>query len=221
MIAAVPKKRRLSIGMAVGSPFHRFYKKLIDLQALRRIGAWEREAQLLDEAQAILDEMTPRERVRAEEEWWRASPEEYDAVRTAEEAEYKDASTPKGPCRNCGARQATTWWVGDGGALAWAHGMGQPWCEVCCNQKQIEFAEEAVARLPKLRLDAERMKLLEVLGRKLDTHRVLASGDDIHFWEEPCPKCGSHYVLEIEVNDDYPEASEHSYFACQGCGETR
>lgn len=73
---------------------------------------------------------------------------------------------PKGPCRNCGARRATTWWVDDGGVLAFVHGMGQPWCEVCCNQKQIEFAEEAAARLPKLRLDAERMKLLEVLGRR-------------------------------------------------------
>jgi hypothetical protein len=177
MIATTPKKRTLSIGMAVGSPFHRFYGKLVELQAFRRrkgpVGPliagmtdWDDERRLLDDAKAILLEMSPRERARAEEEWWRAVPEEYDAVKAAEDAEREETSKPKGLCRNCSVRQASTWWVGDGGTLAFVHGMGQPWCEPCCNGEQIKFAEEAVARLPKLRLDAERMKLLEVLGRR-------------------------------------------------------
>jgi hypothetical protein len=81
---------------------------------------------------------------------WRASP----------------AVQPKGPCRNCGVRLATAWWTADGGTLAFVHGMVQAWCERCCVEKQIEHAEEVAARRPKMQLDRERMKLLEVLGRK-------------------------------------------------------
>lgn len=45
--------------------------------------------------------------------------------------------------------------------------------------------------------------------------------EDISIWEEPCAKCGSRRVAEVEVNTDNPEASEHSYFTCADCGENR
>ncbi|HYX22391.1 MAG TPA: hypothetical protein VFA98_16225 [Thermoanaerobaculia bacterium] len=168
MNARAPKKRTLGIGMTVGSPFHRFYEQLVALQAHRRRGgSAEMEALLVTGACVILDEMPMRDRARAEEEWWRASPTEYDMVKAAEDAEREELLRPRGPCRNCGARQASTWWVGEGGGLAFAHGMAQAWCEPCCVQKQIEHAEEVAAHLPELRLGAERMKLLEVLGRRI------------------------------------------------------
>jgi hypothetical protein len=40
-------------------------------------------------------------------------------------------------------------------------------------------------------------------------------------WEKPCTKCGSHRVVEIEINTDNPEATQHSYFTCADCGEGR
>lgn len=78
----------------------------------------------------------------------------------------EDSFKPKGPCQNCGAREATTWWVGDGGTLAFVHGFGRPWCEPCCFAKQLEHAEEQARSIPEIRLRIERSRLLEVLGRR-------------------------------------------------------
>ena len=176
MTMSVPKKRTLGIAMATGTPLHRFYNVLVELRELRRRGGYEpvdpswnttdEEAPLVREAHKCLKEMGRAERARAEEHWWRASPFEHDAVEEAEDREREDQMRPKGPCANCGARQASTWWVGEGGALAFTRGWGQPWCEPCCAQKQIEHAEEMANKLPKLRLDVERMRLIEVLGRR-------------------------------------------------------
>lgn len=54
-------------------------------------------------------------------------------------------------CRSCGQRPATLNWVGDGGTLAFAHGMYQRWCEHCALRAQIAFAEKAEQSLPDLR----------------------------------------------------------------------
>ena len=53
-------------------------------------------------------------------------------------------------CANCGKREATQNWVGEGGALAWSHGMTQRWCEICCLYEQIKFAKEQAKRIPEL-----------------------------------------------------------------------
>jgi hypothetical protein len=176
MTMPVKMKRTLGLAMTTGSPFHRFYLALCKLCEVRRRGGYEpvdpswntseEEAPLVKEAHECLKEMTSSERARAEEHWWRASPLEYDAVKAAEDREREEAWRPKGPCRNCGVREASTWWVGDSGTLGFVHGMGQPWCERCCVEKQIEHAEEVAKKLPKLRLDLERMMLLEALGRR-------------------------------------------------------
>lgn len=54
-------------------------------------------------------------------------------------------------CENCGKREATQTWVGAGGVMGWVHGMGADWCEICCIEAQIEYAEEAAARIPELK----------------------------------------------------------------------
>ncbi|KKN82016.1 hypothetical protein LCGC14_0312830 [marine sediment metagenome] len=58
---------------------------------------------------------------------------------------------PTGLCENCGLRDATGWWVGDGGVLAFVHGHKKAWCEQCVVRAQIQHAEEMAANLPSLR----------------------------------------------------------------------
>lgn len=65
-----------------------------------------------------------------------------------------------GLCQKCRERPATLDWVGDGGTLAWAHGMSSRWCEICALRAQVVHCREAVERLPSLeaKLDAELAK---------------------------------------------------------------
>ncbi len=54
------------------------------------------------------------------------------------------------PCENCHDRISTVWWVGEGGGLAYAHGMKAAWCERCCVEAQLKYAQDAAARIPDL-----------------------------------------------------------------------
>jgi len=77
------------------------------------------------------------------------------------EAEHKrivDAMTPKGNCENCNTRPATLWWVGEGGAMAWAHGGGVPWCQHCSVTEQLKHARDMAAKIPELE---EKLKSLQ------------------------------------------------------------
>lgn len=47
-------------------------------------------------------------------------------------------------------RPATLIWTGDGGFLAFNHGMYEFWCEVCALEVQVAHARDAAARLPEL-----------------------------------------------------------------------
>ena len=53
-------------------------------------------------------------------------------------------------CRNCGKRPGVLQWVGDGGALAYVHGGGAPWCERCVVEAQLAYAKVLAARIPEL-----------------------------------------------------------------------
>ncbi len=55
-----------------------------------------------------------------------------------------------GLCKCCRKRKATIQWVGDGGVMAWAHGMAEGWCEICATEAQVEYARDAAQRLPEL-----------------------------------------------------------------------
>jgi RNA polymerase subunit RPABC4/transcription elongation factor Spt4 len=51
-------------------------------------------------------------------------------------------------CQNCGKREATENWVGEGGMLALTHGMYSCWCKICCLEAQLKYMREIVARIP-------------------------------------------------------------------------
>lgn len=57
------------------------------------------------------------------------------------------AEPVSGPCVNCWVRPATIVWIGDGGALAYIHGGGQPWCERCALVAQISYAREMATKI--------------------------------------------------------------------------
>lgn len=60
-----------------------------------------------------------------------------------------DAFGPK-LCANCGEREGTIQWLGQGGMLALTHGFYSMWCEVCATRAQLVYAEERAAAIPEL-----------------------------------------------------------------------
>jgi len=63
----------------------------------------------------------------------------------------------KGTCQKCGQRPATDWWVGEGGALAWTHGMRAAWCKLCVVTEQLRYCREQAARVPELEAELLRV----------------------------------------------------------------
>lgn len=53
-------------------------------------------------------------------------------------------------CENCGTRPGDCLWVGDGGTLAVAHGLGAWWCNRCIVEAQLKYANERAADIPRL-----------------------------------------------------------------------
>lgn len=53
-------------------------------------------------------------------------------------------------CQQCHQRPATETWVGDGGWLAYSHGMYSSWCKRCCVEAQLTHARESAAAIPDL-----------------------------------------------------------------------
>lgn len=53
-------------------------------------------------------------------------------------------------CQSCGKRPATMNWVGDGGTMAFIHGMYQRWCDHCALRAQIAHAQKMADLLPEL-----------------------------------------------------------------------
>ena len=53
-------------------------------------------------------------------------------------------------CANCQSRPAEIDWVGEGGTLAWVHGMFSRWCLRCATEAQLKHARETAARIPEL-----------------------------------------------------------------------
>lgn len=61
-------------------------------------------------------------------------------------------------CANCGVREGTENWVGEGGGmLDYIHGFYQKWCKHCCLEASIGHCLKAAERLPALR---EELRLL-------------------------------------------------------------
>lgn len=53
-------------------------------------------------------------------------------------------------CQNCHQREGTQIWVGEGGTLAFTHGMSQRWCSRCVLETQLNHARMLAAQIPDL-----------------------------------------------------------------------
>lgn len=61
-------------------------------------------------------------------------------------------------CQNCGQREGTENWVGEGGTMAFIHGMHQCWCKICCCEAQLEYARKLAATIPELEVKLAALK---------------------------------------------------------------
>lgn len=53
-------------------------------------------------------------------------------------------------CAKCQHRPGTEIWVGEGGTLAYVHGMYSRWCRRCVIEAQLEHAKTIAATIPAL-----------------------------------------------------------------------
>ncbi len=65
----------------------------------------------------------------------------------------------QGLCRRCQKRPATNIWVGEGGVMSWAHGGGEPWCDLCITEEQLVYAWQILENLPALEVKHDRLRL--------------------------------------------------------------
>ena len=63
-------------------------------------------------------------------------------------------------CDQCQERPGTEYWIGDAGALAFAHGFYRRWCRRCVVRAQLAHAREQAALIPAL--EAELHTLMTV-----------------------------------------------------------
>ena len=56
-------------------------------------------------------------------------------------------------CAKCGRHPATVRWVGEGGFLAFTHGMYEWWCRCCADREQLNYARKMARRIPRLQKD--------------------------------------------------------------------
>lgn len=68
----------------------------------------------------------------------------------AETITVADPPEEKRVCQKCGQREGTENWTGEGGTLAYVHGMYQKWCKICCIEEQLRYARERMESIPKL-----------------------------------------------------------------------
>jgi hypothetical protein len=61
-------------------------------------------------------------------------------------------------CSNCHKRKATENWVGDGGWMAYSHGMYSRWCKICVLEAQIASIRKSMNRLPTLEAKLKKLK---------------------------------------------------------------
>jgi hypothetical protein len=77
-----------------------------------------------------------------------------------------DLPQEKMVCQNCNCREATENWVGEGGDLAYVHGMFYKWCKICCVEAQLKHARERAESIPVLEKE-----LNDLLSEELKNER--------------------------------------------------
>ena len=53
-------------------------------------------------------------------------------------------------CQKCGERPGTENWVGEGGTLAFVHGLVALWCKVCVLEAQLKYAKDRASQIPNI-----------------------------------------------------------------------
>lgn len=61
-------------------------------------------------------------------------------------------------CANCLTRPAAEQWVGEGGYLAYSHGMSSWWCTLCVAKASLEYARKQAERIPTLEAEVARLE---------------------------------------------------------------
>lgn len=61
-------------------------------------------------------------------------------------------------CQNCNKRPATTNWVGEGGTMAYVHGMYQRWCDYCATKEQLKYCKKMARAIPRLEKKFKKLK---------------------------------------------------------------
>ena len=61
-------------------------------------------------------------------------------------------------CQHCHKRPATIQWVGDGGMLAFTHGMYENWCDFCATTEQLKAARRSAKHIPRLEKKLKKLK---------------------------------------------------------------
>jgi len=75
-------------------------------------------------------------------------------------------------CANCHQRPGTLTWVGEGGTLAFTHGLSQQWCESCVVSAQLTHARASAARIPTLESRLNGLRTVEALDISTCVDRV-------------------------------------------------
>jgi protein-arginine kinase activator protein McsA len=71
-------------------------------------------------------------------------------------------------CQHCHKREATVNWVGEGGMMNFIHGFYERWCEQCCLEAEVAYAEKHKNDLKNLRrkLHALQKKKVKAVSQK-------------------------------------------------------
>ena len=105
---------------------------------------------------------------------------------------------PTGECTFCHKRPATEWWTE--GTFAYAHGLKQAICGICCFGKQIWHAEERVAGLPALKENLKVLLEAEAFNKLAEDYMPI-DGDRGLMEERPESRGG---IRDEKIIDEHP-----------------
>jgi len=61
-------------------------------------------------------------------------------------------------CANCNKHQGTEIWVGNGGIMAYSHGMYVYWCRCCVLDANLKYAKRQAKLIPAMEARKKRLK---------------------------------------------------------------
>jgi hypothetical protein len=69
-----------------------------------------------------------------------------------------DGWGPQTICVHCGRFGPTVHWVGEGGVLAFTHGLSVRWCPLCVATEQLLHARTQAGKIPELEAEVARLR---------------------------------------------------------------